>query len=202
MVTNELLQIRGMGVAGARHLIDWLNENRSRRKGQKLSKMLESIRRATDLKKEAFRNIEAGITPDVAAGNHLADLLDEVNESLISYKVVPQFAPPYGPGRWWHGVWAPVRVGSIKFPVRGSRRKRIQRAIDECDAAIALVTLTANNRLDRVRQCRECGSWFFVSRPHQRFDRKECQQKNFRSTPEFKEARREYMRRYRELDAL
>ena len=66
-------------------------------------------------------------------------------------------------------------------------------------AALAALHLAEDNLLDRVRQCLRCSKWFYARVRHQRNCSTVCQQSYYRSAEEWKAHRREYMRRYRQL---
>jgi hypothetical protein len=48
----------------------------------------------------------------------------------------------------------------------------------------------------RVRRCKNCTRWFFARFRHQLYCQEKCQREHFRSSEEWKEKRRVYMRRY------
>lgn len=48
----------------------------------------------------------------------------------------------------------------------------------------------------RVRKCKNCARWFFARFRHQAYCQEKCQREHFRSSEEWKEKRRVYMRRY------
>jgi hypothetical protein len=52
-------------------------------------------------------------------------------------------------------------------------------------------------RVDRIRQCQQCGRWLFARLAHHRFcPATDCARKSHQSKPSFKARRRAYMRRY------
>jgi hypothetical protein len=62
-----------------------------------------------------------------------------------------------------------------------------------------LLQLAEQGLLDRVRQCarQECRKWFFARFATQKFDDKECQLAAYHSDPQWKQYRREYMKKLR-----
>ena len=66
-------------------------------------------------------------------------------------------------------------------------------------AVEAIKLLGEEGRLERVRQCRKCKRWFYARVRPQKFCSTACQQSHYRSSEEWKEQRREWMRRYRLL---
>jgi integrase len=71
-------------------------------------------------------------------------------------------------------------------------------SIPESDAIDAMVDLARDRLLPRVEKCL-CGKWFFARFSHQHFCSSKCRDKHHQSSPEFKEKRRKYMRRYQRL---
>lgn len=67
----------------------------------------------------------------------------------------------------------------------------------EAQAAFYVSKLTELGLVDRIRSCGWCTTWFFAKFRHQRFCKKECQQKAYAVTPEWRSHRRDYMRNYR-----
>jgi hypothetical protein len=65
-------------------------------------------------------------------------------------------------------------------------------------AALAVVDLTKQKLLDRVRHC-ICGNWFFARFAHQQSCSAKCRHKNYEQSEEFKANRRTYMRNYYRL---
>jgi len=69
------------------------------------------------------------------------------------------------------------------------------------EAVTCFLNLDSHMCLDRMRECRKCGKWFYARFRHQEFCATRCQQTYFWSTEEWKAKRREYMRRYKILKA-
>jgi hypothetical protein len=70
---------------------------------------------------------------------------------------------------------------------------------DQSLALVKLLHLANEGLIGRVRRCarKECGTWFYAKFDHMRFHSKTCQESTFKSSPEWREARRSYMRRER-----
>jgi hypothetical protein len=66
-------------------------------------------------------------------------------------------------------------------------------------AFLRVLQLAEKGALARVRRCGyvECGRWYFARFEHKDFCSTRCQQKAIRSSPEWKEKRRNYMKRLR-----
>ena len=63
-----------------------------------------------------------------------------------------------------------------------------------------VIDLAQRGLLHKVRRCAypNCARWFFAISDSKRFHRPACAKKNFRSKPEWKQHRAEYMRDYRQ----
>lgn len=68
----------------------------------------------------------------------------------------------------------------------------------EEDAIIQIIDLAREGLLSRIRRC-PCRGWFFAKFSHQRFCCTRCQQAYFRSSPEYREKRKKYMKDLRAL---
>jgi hypothetical protein len=68
----------------------------------------------------------------------------------------------------------------------------------EQDAVLRLMELGSEGLLGRIRRC-FCGERFFANFVHQKFCTKDCQQKYYRSSPEYKALHRAYMKNLREV---
>ena len=71
-------------------------------------------------------------------------------------------------------------------------------------ALVKLLHLADRGLIGRVRKCarNQCGKWFFARFQHQRFHSERCQQETFKSDPEWKKQRAEYMKDLRHKEAL
>jgi hypothetical protein len=67
-------------------------------------------------------------------------------------------------------------------------------------AFVKVLHLADRGLIGRVRKCgkKECGEWFYARFEHQRFHSARCQQGAFRSDPDWKKQRAEYMKRLRQ----
>jgi len=77
--------------------------------------------------------------------------------------------------------------------------ERNLRSIDpsEAQAVVYLLNLADLGLIDRIRQCGWCTTWFYARFKHQRFCKTECQQSAYAKTTDWREHRRDYMRKYR-----
>jgi len=67
----------------------------------------------------------------------------------------------------------------------------------EAQAIVYLLNLANLGLVDRIRQCKCCTTWFFAKFRHQLFCKTSCQQNVYTKTPEWRNHRREYMRKHR-----
>ena len=67
------------------------------------------------------------------------------------------------------------------------------------DAVLQIVLLGREGLLWRVRQCPACQRWFYARFRHQNYCTMRCQQGHYKRSPEWREHRRKYMRKYRQL---
>jgi hypothetical protein len=97
---------------------------------------------------------------------------------------------------------APVLVGASpnRWQVDWRLVEKVRLRPLQALALIKLLHLGDKGLLSRVRKCgkRECGEWFYARFEHQRFHSKRCQQEAFRSDPEWKKHRAEYMKQLRQ----
>ena len=66
-------------------------------------------------------------------------------------------------------------------------------------AVLLIMSLGNLGLVQRVRRCRKCNRWFYGKFSHQEFCSPKCQQTHYKSSPEWREHRKQYMRKYRRL---
>jgi hypothetical protein len=64
-------------------------------------------------------------------------------------------------------------------------------------AVLWIAQLGALGVLWRIRQCLRCKRWYYARFSHQHFCSQRCQQTHYKSSPEWQQHRRAYMRDYR-----
>jgi hypothetical protein len=111
----------------------------------------------------------------ISAGKQVSGLLGRSTFRL-------EIAPVVSGGRWtgWAAHWRPT--------AKYSRKKA-----DSADAFGALLELAQRGLLVRLRRCSTCKIWFFARFAHQKFHVFKCQREHFRTDPDWKKKRREYM---------
>jgi len=137
----------------------------------------------------AFRRVFSALESAKEVENSLRDgtlktfdvRLQRLNHAIARYTFKPRFA---NPDTAFFLTW---------------RRPRLEKVIpSENRAILSLLRLIELRLLYRVRAC-SCTKWFFAKYKHQKFCRKECQQKHYASSSEFRAERRTYMRQYRRI---
>jgi hypothetical protein len=71
----------------------------------------------------------------------------------------------------------------------------------QAEALLALFELAAQGLVSRVRGCAKpgCHKWFWARFDRQRFHSKPCQERDYHTTPAWREHRRRYMQKLRDL---
>ena len=117
-----------------------------------------------------------------------------LGRELSTYRFTPHAEVVMGGGGQRPSQWAAW--------FKGSSRERPERKLrmTASEALELILRLTQAGDLARLRRCKECQKWLFARFTHQVFCSTKCQQKNFTQTDEWKEHRRQYMRRrYRQF---
>ncbi len=135
--------------------------------------------------------------PDV-----VADLLELNGQLPLSFQeLLDYFAEIVRRSKF---ATAPVLLG-----VRPNHWKIDWRLVGNMDAEQGLafgklIHLAEQGLLGRIRKCakKECGRWFYARFEHQKFHAQKCQVEAFRSDPQWKEQRREYMKQLRQEKKL
>jgi ribosomal protein S27AE len=87
----------------------------------------------------------------------------------------------------------------VKFEGVGESRRIVPLIVAdtvEGEALLRVLRISQEGVLDRVKKCPRCGNWFFARFKHQRFCKRECQQKHFRESPAWKAHRNQWARNY------
>jgi hypothetical protein len=101
-----------------------------------------------------------------------------------------------------HRMWPDVE--SVSDPVSRSAGSKVDFIWNTsrkpaADAVLQIVLLGREGLLWRVRQCPGCQRWFFARFSHQNYCGMRCQQGHYKRSPEWREHRRKYMQKYRQL---
>jgi len=115
---------------------------------------------------------------------HLQQRIDSlqhsINRKLARYRFWPHASQH---DRTWVVTWSPRRPGT-------------RYEMGEMQALEVVINLARAGYLNRLRRCIQCQKWLYAKVRHQTFCSMKCQQKQHAQTEEFKEKRRDYMRRY------
>jgi hypothetical protein len=127
-------------------------------------------------------------------------IADRLNELLLRYRLTPSISPRLGEG----GVY--VRWNAMKtsagavVPIQGfAATEPPEPPMDEPGAIQKMLALSRNGYLDRVRTCVACEQWFYARFSHAKYCSRGCQQRYFRSSEDFKDHKKRYMRALRKL---
>ena len=170
------------GQEEARPLLEWLNQPIKDRARQNVGEILEIFCYLQERASPKRNSANAYSKEDLNnSNNRLSDLLRE-------YKYYPMLLP------------LGSRSGCYWYPVpRGSKYARGWAAeYDDANAVYHLAQLAKADLLNQLKKC-SCGRWLFARFSHQRFCSAQCREKEFRSSPEWKEYRRKKAREYYQL---
>jgi hypothetical protein len=173
------------GAEVAQPLLDWLNQPQKDRGRQRVREILE-----------IFKHLQKGWTVERTEdkvhayykGEDHTRSLERLQKLLREYKYYPMFFPLGSiTGSHWYPV-PQVKKYSHGWGVN----------YDDSNAIFDLADLADTELLNRLKECR-CGRWIFAKFSHQRFCSVQCREKEFRSSPEWKEYRRKKARGYYRL---
>jgi hypothetical protein len=163
------------GESDASPLLDWLNgKNRPHR---------DPVERIVLLHKE-LRDPVASFRRYVARSG---DARDDIRK-LVARTI-----------RTWRFTIVPVVGNTLEGSWTADWRHMARVSPAQALAFVKALHLANQQLLDRVRRCRECGTWFFARMIHKESCSTRCQQVYIRSSEEFKQKRREDMRRLRRM---
>ena len=178
-------------------LATWLNDSKGTSAHRRVGDMIElvgTVRKGLTRYQRISavagdRKFSGEIPIEVSSGDpEYERKMLRLNRKLRRYRFFPCLNFPLRRG--WLGTWEPAG--------KGAHRRRFR--LSEHDAVQWLFELLMDQHLDRLRSCGcGCGSWFFAKRPDQRFYGSHRQMR-YRTSPEFKKERAQYMREYRRKD--
>jgi hypothetical protein len=169
----------------AEPLLEWLNHPTKDRARQRVREILE-----------IFKHLQKGWTVERTensvrayyTGKDHERSIERLQRLLQEYKYYPMFFPL---GSITGSHWFPVPRGN-----KYSHGWAVE--YDDSNAIFDLAQLADDELLNRVKKC-PCGQWLFAKFSHQRFCSLQCREKEFRSSPEWKEYRRKKAREYYRL---
>ena len=184
-VNGHVLRREFAGERDSKPLVSWLNERPRTRYHGRMELLLADL--------SVVRLHHRGIygwdpssywSPDVIGA--VEELPSEVRRSL---RRVQRELAHY---RSWPQLYGVNGVGHMQFAWIGVSRDRGFRHALHC-----MTMLGRQGLLERVKQCGKCRRWFYARFAHQGYCRPACQQAGYKSSEEWREHRKEYMREYR-----
>lgn len=190
-------------------LIQWLNGSHSNSKTQKsylravkIFDLLLRLDPIADAWRPAYRNPDL-MESDKKYFKLFAEayaIADRLNELLLRYRLTPSISPRLGEGGVYVRWNATKSSAGAVVPIEGfAANEPPEPAMDEPGAIQKMLALSRNSYLDRVRTCVACEQWFYAKFSHAKFCSRACQQRHFRTSEEFKEHKKRYMRGLRKL---
>jgi hypothetical protein len=86
----------------------------------------------------------------------------------------------------WNGEGGKAAPVFVDMPTLGT----------QADLMFRLIQIARAGLINRLRICAGCGIWFFARKPWGKFHSDACKKATNRSTPEFKEANKNFQRKY------
>jgi hypothetical protein len=186
-----------LGEVRAKWLIPWLEKNRTKAAGKRVADLLRDMGAAQGMVQPNW-GIDAqggGMTCELRKGavdpsfTRFQQQVASINRRLSRYRLYPEvwFGALDNPSSW-QVSWRPSR-----------QQRGPSQVVDSESAAVGLLlNLARQGVVHRVRECLNCGRWFFARFEHSKFCQRKCQLKHYQSDPKWKTHRREWMRGYRE----
>lgn len=192
----------------AHSLVQWLNSSHNHSKTQRsylravqILGLLLQLDPIAEAWRPAYRNPELMESnkkyPQLFAEAY--EIADRLNELLLRYRLTPSIEPRLGEGGVYVRWTASKSSRGAVVVVQSSAHFAPEPAMDEPGAIQKMLALSRNGYLDRVRKCVACEQWFYARFSHAKFCSRGCQQRYFRSSEEFKEHKKQYMRTLRKL---
>ncbi len=180
------------GESEARELLYWLNARRRTADHTSIERLLRNLALLRHSFGEGTDNTD-GLSWDVAgmAAVSSADIRSafaSARRELRRHRFWPELANIVNPSTRTKGSqlefwWSPVgRSGA-----------------SASEAVLTIQLLGTRGLLYRIQQCKKCSRWFFARTLKQTSCSEKCRKQVYKSSPQFKEHRRKYMRQYRAL---
>ena len=163
-------------------ILRWINNPSTDQARQKVRQILEAINHLrTGWDGPPFLRARYKRNDHGRAIRHLERLMRQ-------YQYYPLFVPFGSFSRHWFPVPKGKNKGFVGWPAK----------YGDVSAVYNLAQLAEMGLIVRLRKC-ICGNWLFARFSHQRFCSAQCREKEFRSSPEWKEYRRKKAREYYRL---
>lgn len=140
------------------------------RENEKILALLDLLKRL--LASGTYRDGRLIPNPRLTPGelDQVQDLVNDFNQRVKRYSAHPMFLGP--------------------DPSSFSWRLEEVTGLDETGAALSLIDLAKMNKIDSLRQCRQCGKWFFAKFSHNDFcPGGRCQKEFDKNSPQAKKRR-------------
>jgi hypothetical protein len=182
------------GEDGGRAAADWLNRNQGTRPGRVVSNLIKNMQQ---LIPSVSMGEWIGLEQSGMSRREYVKSLNNINRQLAAYSMWPMLvgrSTSFG------------RLGKRGLHARTKFKWRWSHGKDPATETIHnIVRLGELGLLFRLRQCALCHIWFYARFSHQLNCSARCREKRFKSGPQWRKYRRDYMRdhrkRQRESDA-
>jgi hypothetical protein len=198
---------------------DWLNAARGTDSYAQVTKLIDEILQVESGMDRALR--ENWYVSPPSKPKAVIQQLSELNrrhtaisEMLSRYSFTPVIQRVLFEKSWMLSMtsaFAPDEFAHLRVVHEGNRRIskgqtqlyfHDESTIGEGDVVLRVLNLAAASELVRVKQCDRCSKWFYAERSHQRFcPGGECRLAEYAKSPKYKNYRKLYMRRRRDLEA-
>ena len=179
-----------VGEERSRWLLNWLNDKAADPARQRIRELLNDLKIVTaDWMLETDPDDGAEMFVFRGDVNRYRATQRRIRALLLRYKFTPML---WGFGPLITSQWTPIAGPDGEFkrkwPPSDGKYDDVQAVFD--------ISWSAEDRsLARIREC-VCTRWFFAKFSHQRFCSTKCREKVFRSSPGWKEYRRQKAREY------
>jgi len=166
-------------------LLDWLNRSDRGTQKARVLQLIVNLRKVREISRPVFYFDDLGLgrIPKLRVPGF--DLRKKINSQLRRSKVTLR-----AEGYSRSDVEARPLAGQIIW-------RWYEEENPESKATFVLARLEEEGLFDLLRRCIQCRMWFYAERDWHRFCTPACRDKNFRSTPEGRKKRADYMRKYR-----
>jgi hypothetical protein len=176
------------GETDGRAAAEWLNRNSGTKECREVIHIIDGIRKLTpNIPPSLFKFF----ADKESSRSRYVVALNKLNQRLVKYAMWPMFlGRSTQVRRWGKNRSAEART---KFRWKWSHGYNPATPIVHCIARLGV-----QGFFSRLRQCTLCTNWYYARFGHQLFCSTRCREKRFKSTPEWRAMRREYMRKHRQ----
>jgi len=178
------------GQADGQAAAEWLNRKGRTKAGRAVVKLIGDIRELTPEIPPSLFGFLTQEESGMSRRQYVA-ALNQLNQRLVEYATWPMFVRRSTRVRkWGKNLAAEART---EFHWRWSHGYNPATPIVH-----SIVRLGERGLFHRLKQCTLCKKWLYARFAHQSYCSSRCRQKHFKSTPEWRAMRREYMRKHRQ----